>query len=237
MAVPTVAALTFDVFGTVVDWRGGIIREGTRLNAEKGLSVDWAAFADAWRGQYRPSMHKVMSGELPWTNLDTLHRRSLDQLLAEYGVSGLTEDEKVHLNKAWHRLDPWPDAVEGMTRLRRRYTLASLSNGNVSLLVDMAKYGGLPWDCVLSAELARAYKPDPRVYRMAADLLGLPRDQVMMVAAHKGDLHAAHAEGLRTAFVPRPQADGPNRQRDLTPDPTFDVVATDFLDLARQLGA
>jgi 2-haloacid dehalogenase len=182
-------------------------------------------------------MDRVMSGEQPWTKLDALHRETLDRLLVELGIAGLSEDEKADLNKAWHRLDAWPDALEGLPRLKKRYILVTLSNGNVSLLVNMARHAGLPWDLVLSAELARAYKPDPRTYHLVADLLDLPRDQVMMVAAHKGDLHAAHAEGLRTAFVPRPQADGPNRTRDLTPEPTFDVVATDFVDLARQLGA
>ena len=236
MSAPAVKALAIDVFGTVVDWRGGIIREGTALGTAKGLDVDWGRFADAWRAQYRPNMDRVMSGDLPWTRLDELHRMTLDKLLPEFGVDGLTEAEKVHLNTAWHRLEPWPDAVEGLARLRTRYTLVSLSNANVALLVDMAKYGGLPWDCVLSAEFAHAYKPDPRVYHLVGDLLDLPREQVMMVAAHRGDLHAARGEGLRTGFVPRPQADGPHRTRDLTPDPSFDVVATDFVDFAGQMG-
>ena len=237
MSVPEVSALAFDVFGTVVDWRGGIIREGTALSAAKGLQVDWGEFADQWRDQYRPSMDRVARGEVPWTPLDVLHRQTLDRLLDQFGITSLTEEEKVHLNTAWHRLEPWPDAAEAFPRLREHYILVSLSNGNVALMVDMARYGKIPWDLVLSAEIVRAYKPDPRVYHMVGDLLMLPRDRVMMVAAHQNDLLAAHAEGLRTAFVPRPQSYAPTRQRDHTPDPCFDVVATDFVDLARQLGA
>ncbi|MDP9375422.1 MAG: haloacid dehalogenase type II [Chloroflexota bacterium] len=236
-----VRALAFDVFGTVVDWRGTIIREGAALNREKGLDVDWPRFADAWRGRYRPSMDRVMRGELPWTGLDALHRLALDDLLAEFGVAGLKEADKDRLNRVWHRLDPWPDAVAGLARLKARFILATLSNGNVALLVNMAKRAGLPWDCILSAELARAYKPDPAVYRMAADLLGLRPHEVMMVAAHPDDLRAARAQGLRTAFVPRPLEFGPapggSPAPDPTPDSDFDVVAADFLDLARRLGA
>ena len=232
-----VRALVFDVFGTVVDYRGTIIHEGEQLNREKGLTVDWAKFADAWRGQYRPNMQRVMSHELPWTNLDTLHRMSLDELLPEFGVTGLSEDEKVHLNKVWHRLTPWPDSVEGLTRLKQRYILGTLSNGNVGLLVDMAKYSELPWDVIFSAELAKAYKPDPRTYQMTYQLLGVQPSEVMLVAAHKDDLLAAKAQGLRAAFVPRPLEKGSNSAYDSTPDPSFDIVASDFVDLARQLGA
>lgn len=237
MALLDVTALVFDVFGTVVDYRSTIIREGAQLNASRGLSVDWAAFADAWRGRYRPSMERVMQGELPWTKLDDLHRLSLDALLVEFGVRGLDEAEIDHLNRVWHRLDPWPDAVAGLTRLRQRYVLGTLSNGNVALLVNMAKYAGLPWDVILSAELVHAYKTDPRVYHMAADLLGVRRDQVMLVAAHQRDLLAAQAAGLRAGFVTRPLEFGPEHVPDLTPDPAFDVVASDFLDLADKLGA
>ena len=230
-------ALVFDVFGTVVDYRGTIIREGEQLNREKGLTVDWATFADAWRGQYRPNMQRVMNHELPWTNLDALHRMSLDELLPEFGVTSLSENEKVHLNKVWHRLTPWPDAVEGLTRLKQRYILGTLSNGNVGLLVDMAKYSSLPWDVIFSAELVKAYKPDPRPYQMTYQLLGVQPSEVMLVAAHKDDLLAAKAQGLRAGFVPRPLEKGPHGAYDSTPDPSFDVVASDFVDLARQLGA
>jgi 2-haloacid dehalogenase len=230
-----VQALTFDVFGTVVDWRGTLIREGQAFGASGGLNVDWAAFADAWRAGYRPAMDRVRRGELPWTNIDGLHRLILDQLLVRFDIQGLSEADKDHLNRAWHRLDPWPDAIAGMQRLRTRYVLASLSNGNVALLVNMAKRAGLPWDCVLSSELAKHYKPDPQVYRLAAQLLGLAPHQVMMVAAHNGDLLAAQAVGFATAFVLRPTEYGPSQTTNLQADPSIDVVATDYGDLADRL--
>ncbi len=232
-----VRALAFDVFGTVVDWRGSIVREGEKLGARLEQEVDWARFADAWRAGYRPAMDRVGRGELPWLNIDRLHRMILEELLADFGIEGLTEAEIDHLNRAWHRLSPWPDAVSGLQRLRQRFIVATLSNGNVALLVNMAKHAGLPWDCILSAELARRYKPDPAVYKMAADLLGLAPSQVMMVAAHQSDLRAAQAVGFKAAFVPRPLEFGPDRQPDLTPDPSFDVVANDFNELATKLGA
>ena len=231
----TVKALVFDVFGTVVDWRNSIIAEGEALGRSKGLSLDWATFADDWRGGYQPSMARVRSGDLPWTNIDALHRMTLDGLLKKYQVFGLTEAEIDHFNRAWHRLDPWPDAVEGLNRLRQQFVLASLSNGNVALLVTMAKRAGLPWDCVLSAELFHRYKPDPAVYRGAADLLGLAPQEVMMVAAHNGDLLAAKDVGLRTAFVVRPTEYGPNQQTDLAAEEGIDVNVASFTELAAQL--
>ena len=234
--IASVKALTFDVFGTVVDWRGSIIREGMTFGAARGLHVDWASFADEWRAGYQPSMARVRRGELPWTNIDTLHRMILDALLVKYSITGLSEADKDHWNRVWHRLTGWPDALAGLTRLRSRYILATLSNGNVALLTNMAKYAGLPWDCILSAELAHHYKPDPETYQMAADLLGLRPEQVMMVAAHKGDLRAAQAVGLQAAFVTRPMEFGPERTPDLTPDPAFTINAVDFHDLAAQLG-
>lgn len=233
----SVQALTFDVFGTVVDWRGSVIREGTHLGKAKGIHVDWARFADAWRAGYGPAMNRVRKGELPWTNIDALHRTILDRLLTEFQIAGLSEAEKDHLNRVWHRLTPWPDAVPGLSRLRRRFIIATLSNGNVALLVNMAKNAGLPWDCILSSELAKRYKPDKEVYQMAADLLGLRPDQVMMVAAHKGDLRAAKSVGFQTAFVLRPLEYGPGRKPDVTPDPAIDLTASDFIDLAAKLGA
>ena len=236
LALQEVKALTFDVFGTVVDYRSTIVREGARFGEAKGFEIDWAAFADAWRGRYRPSMDRVMRGELPWTNLDALHRTALDGLLEEFGVRGLSEGEKEHLNGVWHRLYPWGDSVPGLTRLRTRFVLATLSNGNVRLLVDMAKNAGLPWDLIFSAELAHAYKPDPRVYRMVLELLMLESNQVMMVAAHQNDLRAARQLGFKTAFIMRPLEHGPHAVPDLTADPSFDVVATDLVDLARRLG-
>lgn len=231
-----VKALTFDVFGTVVDWRGSIIREGELLAARKGLDVDWPAFADAWRAGYAPAMDRVRKGELPWTPIDLLHRMILDSLLDRFSLSGLCEAEKNHLNLAWHRLMPWPDAVGGLNRLRARFVVATLSNGNVSLLVDMAKNAGLPWDAVLSAELFGHYKPDPEAYLGAARLLGLPPHEVMMVAAHPSDLRAAKAAGLKTAYVPRPLEFGPKGKR-TPPEPegAFDHVAADFLELATRL--
>ena len=232
----SIKALAFDVFGTVVDWRSTVIREGRALATAKGLDVDWAAFADAWRDGYGPAMNRVRNGELPWMTIDELHRLILDGLLERFSITGLDEAEKDHLNRVWHRLDPWPDAVEGLTRLKSRFIIASLSNGNVALLVNMAKHGGLPWDAVLSAELAGRYKPDREVYLKAADLLDLEPAAVMMVAAHKGDLRAAAKAGLRTAFVPRPR-ERPNRQIDLSVDGEFDVSATDFVDLASKLGS
>jgi 2-haloacid dehalogenase len=232
----TIGALTFDVFGTVVDWRSSLIREGRALGRAKGISVDWERFADSWRGLYQPSLDRVRKGEQPWTKLDDLHRASLDRLIVDFGIHGLTEPEIDQLNRAWHRLDPWPDAVPGLTRLRRRFVLATLSNGNVALMVNMAKRAGLPWDAILGAEVARAYKPLPEAYLRTAEFLGLSPEQCLMVAAHPGDLVAASRCGLRTAFVPRPAEHGPHRPADRPVDHTFDVVAKDFEDLAGQLG-
>ncbi len=230
-----VKALTFDVFGTVVDWRGSIIREGERLGRAKALRVDWAAFADAWRGGYAPAMDKVRHGELPWTIIDVLHRRILEDVLREFGITDLSEEEKAHLNRVWHRLKPWPDSVRGLKRLKRRYIISTLSNGNVALLTNMAKFAKLPWDCIISAELAKHYKPDPESYLTAASLLGLAPDEVMMVAAHKGDLDAAARTGLRTAFVTRPLEFNPKLKKDLKFEKRFDVNAKDFEDLASKL--
>jgi 2-haloacid dehalogenase len=227
----------FDVFGTVVDWRTSIIREGLQLSRTRGIQADWEAFADGWRSGYGPAMNRVRSGELPWTRIDDLHRMILDDLLVEHAITGLSEDEVDHLNRAWHRLMPWPDTVAGLYRLKSRYLLSTLSNGNVSLLTNMAKNAGLPWDCVLSAELAGHYKPDPEVYLKAAELLDLPPNRIMMVAAHRSDLSAAKEVGFRTALVHRPLEYGPDRIADLTPDPRFDYSAMDFLDLAEQMGA
>ena len=237
MASTGVKALTFDVFGTVVDWRSSIIDEGSRLGRAKGIECDWGRFADAWRQKYQPSMERVRSGALPWTKLDALHRMALDELLTEFQIDGLSEAETIDLNQVWHRLRPWPDVVRGLERLRTHYILATLTNGNISLLVDMARQAGLPWDFLFSAELVRAYKPDPRTYLGAAGLLDLDPGEVMMVAAHPPDLRAAKQQGLRTAFVPRPLEWGPEGTLELTPDASFDLVATDFLDLAAKLGA
>lgn len=232
---PPVRALVFDVFGTVVDWRGSVIAEGRRLGRDKRLRVNWPAFADAWRAGYRPAMARVRSGELPWLTIDALHRMILDGLLAQFGISGLNEHEIDQLNRAWHRLRPWRDARNGLRRLKSAYIIAPLSNGNLALLTNMAKHSGLPWDCVLSAELFRHYKPDPETYRGAARLLGLAEAEVMMVAAHKDDLFAAKSCGLRTAFVPRPLEHGPKARVDVEPERSFDIHARDFNELADQL--
>ena len=232
-----VKALIFDVFGTVVDWRSSITREGRALGERKGITgVDWEQFADDWRGQYGPFMNKVRAGDLPWTRLDDLHRMSLELMLEKYGIYGLSEAEKVDFNKAWHRLDGWPDSSSGLTRLKTKYIIATMSNGNVALMTNMAKWAGLPWDCILGAELARHYKPDPESYLTAVDLLCLEPSQVMMSAAHKNDLKAAGALGLKTAFIPRPGERGPGVEIDATPEDWIDVVATDFNDLAAQMG-
>ncbi len=232
-----VKALVFDVFGTVVDWRSSITREGRELGERKEIThVDWEQFADDWRGEYGPSMNLVRTGKLPWTRIDDLHRMALDDLLEKHGIEGLSEAEKTHFNKAWHRLDAWPDSPPGLTRLKSGYIIATLSNGNVALLTNMAKHAGLPWDAILSAELAKHYKPDPETYLMAADILGLEPPQVMMTAAHKNDLKAAAAQGLKTAFVPRPGEHGPRRKIDATPEDWIDVVASDFQNLAAKMG-
>ena len=233
----SVKALTFDVFGTVVDWHGSIIREGQLLAANKGYDVDWAKFAISWRAGYGPAMNKVRNGEMPWTKIDDLHRMILDDLVEEYNLTGMSEAELVHFNEAWHRLSPWPDTVSGLNKLKSKYVVTTLSNGNVSLLTHMAKNGGLPWDAILSAELSGHYKPDPEAYLKAADLLSLKPEQVMMVAAHPSDLRAAARTGLKTAYVIRPLERGPGRPVNRNPDGEFDYTAEDFNDLARQLGA
>lgn len=231
-------ALIFDTFGTVVDWRGSIIAEGNAWGKAKHVDIDWAGFADRWREGYAPAMEKVRKGELPWTKLDDLHRMILDQLFMEFRMMpAMSEDEKDHWNRVWHRLRPWPDSVSGLTRLKKKFTIAPLSNGNVALLTDMAKNAGLPWDLILSAELARHYKPDREAYLTAVDLLGLHPGQVMMVAAHINDLNAARSFGLRTGFVYRPNEYGPSRQADKASPGQFDIVAKDIVDLAAQLGA
>ena len=231
-----VQALLFDVFGTVVDWRSSIVDELTRFGAEKRLKADWAAFTDDWRGLYQPAMDEVRTGRRTWTILDVLHRESLDKLLVKYALTGLSEADKDHVNKVWHRLKPWPDTVEGLRRLKSRYIIGTLSNGNVGLLTRMAKHAGLPWDVVLGAETARAYKPLPQAYLASAELLNLAPSQVMLVAAHNGDLAAAAECGLRTAFVARPAEYGPHQKRDFKADRDWDVVTDSFTALAEAIG-
>lgn len=233
-----IKACIFDVFGTVVDWRTSVSHDLAAFAKEKGIAgIDWTEFAVAWRKLYQPSMEEVRSGRRGWLILDDLHRESLLKLIARYGISNLNEAEIDHLNRAWHRLDPWPEVVEGLTRLKRKLIIAPCSNGNIALMVHLAKYAGLPWDCILGAETARAYKPLPEAYRAACRHLGLPPDQVLMVAAHNDDLQAAKAQRLATAFVPRLQEHGPGQITDLSADPaSVDLVAGDFIDLAGKLG-
>lgn len=233
-----IKALTFDVFGTVVDWYTSVVREGELLGRRKGIDKDWGAFALGWRSGYGPAMARVRDGELPPMKVDDLHRLILDDLLKEFGIVGLSEDEIVEFNRVWHRLIPWPDALQGLHRLKSRYVLATLSNGNMSLLTNMAKNAGLPWDVILSSELTPGhFKIDRQVYEKAADLLDLDPSEIMMVATHKGDLRGARAVGFRTAYVLRPLELGPDREKDTSPDEEADINASDFLDLAHQLGA
>lgn len=227
-------ALAFDVFGTVVDWRTSVTVQLEQFGRRHGVEADWARFADDWRGGYVPAMDRVRRGELPWTRLDDLHRARLVELLTEAAIT-VPDDEVDDLNRAWHRLDPWPDSVAGLTRLKERFVITPLSNGNVSLLTNMAKRAGLPWDCVISAELFRHYKPDPQVYLGCADLLGIAPDELMLVAAHPSDLRAARAAGLQTGYVDRPLEHGPGRTPETVEPGEFDVTATDFLDLADKL--
>ncbi len=224
--------LAFDIFGTVVDWHGSITREVAALYPQ----VDADAFALAWRSGYQPAMQRVRSGELGWTLIDDLHRLILDDLLPKFGLNALAEAEKQHLNKVWHRLDPWPDTVAGLTRLKAKHTLCSLSNGNIGLLTNMAKRAGLPWDCVLSAEVFHAYKPDPKTYLGVAKVFDVPPERVMLVAAHHDDLAGARVCGLRTAYVARPLEFGANAPKDVSPRAENDLHGLSLADLADQLG-
>ena len=229
-------AVTFDVFGTVVDWRTSIAREVESLAVKKQFVVDGERFADAWRKLYQPSMKKVRDGKIPWTVLDDLHRTNLLEVLEAFGIDQLSEEEIEHLNRAWHRLDPWPDAVAGLQRLKQHYIIGTLSNGNVALIVNMAKFSGLPWDVVLGAEIARHYKPQPEAYLKSAEILGLEPRECMLVAAHNGDLAAAGRCGFQTAFVPRPTEYGSQQTTDLAAEYDCDLVAGDFIELAKILG-
>jgi len=226
--------MAFDVFGTVVDWRSSIIAELEQFGESHGVQQDWPTFADNWRKGYAPAMDKVRRGELPWTRIDDLHRGILEELLRGAGAS-ISDEDLDDLNRAWHRLDPWPDSVAGLTRLKQRFVITTLSNGNVSLLTNMAKRAGLPWDCVISAELFHHYKPDPEAYLGCADLLGVAPGELMLVAAHPSDLRAARQAGLMTAYVDRPLEFGPNRPAQSVDDSEFDYTATDVRDLADQL--
>jgi len=232
-----IKAILFDVFGTVVDWRNGVIRELTAFGNGRGIKQDWAQFADDWRALYQPSMEEVRTGRRPWVILDTLHRESLTKLLERNGIRGLAAGEIEHLTTIWHRLDPWPDAVAGLARLKKRYIIGTLSNGNIGLLARMAKRAGLPWDVVLGAEIARAYKPLAECYVRNAEALNLRPEEVMLAAAHNGDLAAAAKAGLRTAFIVRPTEYGPGQRGDLKAEQAWDVVTDSFLGLADAMGS
>jgi len=240
IALDGVRALVFDVFGTVVDWRSGVARDAAPFLARYGVrDIDPAAFADAWRRRYSPAMEEVRSGRRPFTRLDVLHRENLEGTLSEFGIdpTRLPGAELDELNLAWHRIDPWPDSVAGLKRLKERYIIATLSNGNIILMLSMAKRAGLPWDAILGAEVVRAYKPMPEAYLRTADILAMLPEEVCLVAAHNSDLAAARKCGMRTAFVMRPTEHGPGQTSDLRPSQEWDVVAEDIVDLAGKLGA
>jgi len=231
-----IKACVFDVFGTVVDWRGSIVAEGEAVWRERGVDVDWPAFADAWRNLYQPSMERVRSGREGFIKLDDLHRDNLEQVLEAFDVTSLSAADKVELNEIWHRLNPWPDVVEGLTRLKTRYIIGTMSNGNIALMVNMAKRAGLPWDVILGAEISRQYKPHPDSYRNSVAALGLEPSEVLMVAAHNSDLVAAAEQGMPGAFIARPSEHGDDQTTDLAPEHEFAYVARDFCELADQLG-
>ncbi len=232
-----VQAILFDVFGTVVDWRGSLIEELSAWGAERGVGADWTGLVDSWRGVYAPSMDRVRRGELPWTKLDELHMATLREIGPRFGLVGLSDADLDWVNRGWHRLRPWPDSVPGLRALHASYILGPLSNGNVSLLVDMARGAGLPWDVILGAEVFGHYKPDPETYLGACRLLSLEPGQVMLCAAHNNDLAAAQKLGLRTAFIPRPTEYGPLQVRDFGPEGEWDVVAADMEDFAGRMAA
>lgn len=223
-----IKVIAFDVFGTVVNWHKSIMREVRLMN----LEVDPDQFALAWRAGYMPAMQKVMSGALGWTSIDDLHRMILDDLLAKFNVTHLSEDQKRHLNKAWHRLEAWPDTVEGLRRLKSRYTICTLSNGNIGLLTNMAKHASLPWDCILSAEVFHKYKPDPATYLGVAQIFDVEPGEVMLVAAHHDDLAHARACGLKTAYIERPLEYGPTQIKDVSPHADNTLHAKDLVELA-----
>jgi 2-haloacid dehalogenase len=232
-----IRALVFDVFGTCTDWRGSIIRELQAVGRKQGSQADWSAMADEWRIEgYHRAIARIRAGEIPYVGSDVLFRRKLDELLPRFGLTGLAEDEIADLSNAWRRLDTWPDTVPGLQRLKTGFTISPLSNGSFATLTMMAKRAGMPWDCIISTELRQTYKPEREAYHLAATLLDLQPDELMLVAAHQNDLRGAQAAGLHTAHVPRPAEWGPHGEPLPPPDPSFDYLATDFVDLARQLG-
>ncbi len=237
MSVTAVKAIVFDTFGTISDWRSSIARQAAALAYAKGIhDFDGDAFARAWRAGYRPGMAKVITGERPWTAIDTIHRERLDEILPQFGLDMLTEEERVDFNKAWHRIDPWPDSIPGLLRLKRTYLIAPLSNGSLTLLSSMAKRAGIPWDFVFSSDMHKAYKRDPAVYRNAISLLGLSPSEVMMGAAHNDDLEAARAEGMRTAYINRPTEYGIDQVKDFKATSDWDVIGDSVEHVADAMG-
>ncbi len=231
-----IRALTFDVFGTVVDWRSSVIHECSQFGSAREITCDWAAFADDWRDLYQPAMQAIREGKRAFVTLDVLHRENLDQLLEKFEINDLSEDEKEVLNKTWHRLLPWPDTIPGLLRLRHKFILATLSNGNISLMVNLARYSGLPWDAILGAEIAQTYKGVPFVYERTAQYLDIQPHQCMMVAAHNKDLAAARNVGFRTAYVNRPTENGLGQTQDIKALEDWDIVVSSMTELADELG-
>lgn len=236
-AVNAVRAIVFDIFGTVVDWRQSIILDLGAWGASEGLAADWARLADLWRGEYAPQKDRVLRGEIPWTKLDELHDEALGRVLPKVGLAGISPEQRLHINRVWHRLQPWPDSVAGLERLKKRYIVGPLSNGNIALLVNMAKHAGLPWDVIFSAEHFLHYKPHPDTYLGVCRQLDLTPAQVMLCAAHNEDLQGARGVGLKTGFVPRPLEHGPGQATNLVPEQDWDVVAKDMNDFATLMDA
>lgn len=237
MKTANVKAILFDVFGTVVDWRGSITRMGEDIAKKKGIkNIDWATFASTWRAGYKPGMEKVRSGEEPWTSIDFIHRKRLDQILIDFGISNVfTEIEKKQLNQFWHHLDPWPDSIPGLIQLKKSYLIGSLSNGSITLLSSMAKRANIPWDFIFSADTFKAYKPDDQVYLGAIELLSLKPEEVMMAAAHNEDLTAARFHGMATAYVNRPYEYGPAQRKDLQASQDWDIITDSIIGIATKM--
>lgn len=227
----------FDVFGTVVDWRGSLIANLPKLGREYGLDTDWTSFADEWRGLYQPQMSRVRKGEVPWTNIDDLHKEAFEMLLKQRGLKHPGEESAWRFTRLWHDLKPWPDSVEGIGMMKKKFVVATMSNGNVALLINMAKNGGIPWDHCFSGETFRHYKPDPEAYLGVVKTMYLEPRQVMLVAAHNGDLLAAQNCGLRTAFVARPHEHGAGQKKDITATGKWDAVGNSMIEVAKKLGA
>ena len=234
--ISNVKALTFDVFGTVVDFRSSIIRHGEELGRQKNLNIDWAIFADEWYAGYQHAMTRINNGNDSWANVGTIYRKRLDELLEKFRITNLKDEELDRFNRSWQRLAPWPDSVSGLTRLKKKFILSTLSNGDFAMLIEMAKYASLPWDCILSSEIFRRYKPASEVYLGAIELLGLKPEEVMMVASHNYDLKAARELGMKTGFFARTTQYGPNQTVDLEAEEDWDIIAADLEEMAEILG-